>query len=240
MAVAYHAPIVKIVKHSPHRLPLLVVLALAAGLGACDTGDGKTLPDPTGTLPPPTVPATSTELPLDGVGTLASLPIESIEPGVTRGPLPVAADSFTLTAPWPDGAPIEAVNTCDAGDLSPALSWSNVPDGTVELAVVMVDESVGDGTPLVHWVMGGINPDAISLIEGDSPDGSIRGVNFFGNLGYNGPCPPPGDSAHFYRTTMYALNQRVELADGTSATDLLGFVQNVAIASADVTGTFER
>ena len=214
-----------------------LVVGLTIAATACDTGDGKTLPEPTGTLPPPTVATTTTELPLDGVGTLASLPIE---PLLDDAQLPAPVGPFGLTAPWLDGDQIEAINTCDGQDLSPALSWTAVPDGTVELAFVMVDESTGDGTPFVHWVVTGINPDALGIIEGDSPDGSIRGLNFFGNLGYNGPCPPPGDPAHVYRLTMYALNQQVELADGTASGDLLGFIQDVAIASADVTGTFQR
>jgi len=200
-------------------------------MAACDTGDGKTLPEPTGTLPPPTVPSTTTELPLDGVGTLASLPIE---------PLPAEPASFELVAPWPDGEGVEVINTCDGDDISPALSWNGVPDGTVELAVAMVDESVGDGTPFVHWVMAGISPNEPGLIEGDNPAGAIRGINFFGNVGYNGPCPPPGDPDHLYRITVYALNQQVEFADATPSEDLLGFIQAVAVASADVTGFFQR
>ena len=259
MSVAYDASLVSTLEHTQHpsgslsdrqraagpaqwgaprgllSFGVLVVLAIAAT--ACDTGDGKTLSEPTGTLPPPTVATTTTELPRDGVGTLASLPIEQLP---SDAELPAPIGPFNLIAPWFDGGNIEAINTCDGQDLAPALSWNSVPDGTVELAIVMVDESSGDGTPFVHWVMAGINPGALGLIEGDSPVGSIRGLNFFGNLGYNGPCPPPGDAAHVYRLTMYALNQQVELADGTSSGDLLGFVQNVAIASADVTGTFQR
>jgi Raf kinase inhibitor-like YbhB/YbcL family protein len=245
MPVAYDASLVSSFDHIQYRRGTVIqrrvvrqrILALGLSVGlafaaaACDTGDGKTLSEPTGTLPPPTVPPTTTELPLDGVGTLASLPIEQ---------LPAPVGTFDLIAPWIDGGQIEAINTCDGADVSPALSWNAVPDGTVELAVVMVDESVGDGTPFVHWVMAGINPNELGLIEGDNPVGSIRGLNFFGNLGYNGPCPPPGDPDHVYRLTVYALNQQMELADGTPSEDLLGFVQAVAIASADVTGTFQR
>jgi len=211
-------------------------VAFVLATAACDTGDGKALPEPTGTMAPPTVP-TTTELVRDGVGTLASLPIEPAPTGVV---LPAPVGAFALTAPWPEGAPIEAINSCNGQDLSPALSWTAVPEGTVELAVVLADESVGDGTPFIHWVMAGLNPNEISLIEGDTPGGAIRGLNSFGNVGYDGPCPPAGDSAHIYRLTVYALGQQVELADGTPSADLLGFIQTVAIGSADVTGTFAR
>ena len=214
-----------------------LALAFVCAVAGCDTGDGKVLPEPTGTVAPPTVPPSSTDPVRDGVGTLASLPIEPPPTGVE---LPAPVGDFAITAPWLEGAPIDVINTCDGQDLSPALSWTAVPAGTVELAFVMADESVGDGTPFIHWVMAGINPNEISLIEGDMPAGSILGVNSFGNLRYDGPCPPSGDAAHVYRITVYALSQQVELADGSPAEDLIGFIQNVALASADATGTFAR
>ncbi len=208
-------------------------------LAACDTGDGKALPDPTGTLPPPTVPPASTEPLLDGVGSLASVPADAgTSPEVPQAP--AAVGSFNLITPWIDGGTIDSINTCDGADLSPALSWTGVPDGTVELAISFVDESIDNGPPFIHWVVAGIDPADTAVIEGRVPIGAISGLNFFGNIGYNGPCPPPGDPAHTYRLTIYALNQQVELADGTAAADLLDFVQTVAVASADATGTLAR
>ncbi len=222
--------------------PVAAVAGLAMVLGllsACDTGDGKTLSEPTGTVPPPTVPPPATELPLDGTGTLASLPLESPVLNDT-GQLPVPSGPFSIAAPWIDAGPIDSINTCDGANLSPAISWTDVPEGTVELAVALVDESIDDGPPFIHWVLAGLNPAEISVFEGSTPLGAVQGLNFFGNVGYDGPCPPPGDPAHVYRLTIYALNQQTELADGTAAADLLDFVQTVAIASADVIGTFGR
>lgn len=215
------------------------VVAVVGLLGACDTGDGKTLPDPTGTVAPPTVPPPTTALPGDVDGTLASLPLES--PVSDSDALPPTSPSpFGIVAPWLDGGSIDPINTCDGDNLSPAMSWTGVPDGTIELAVALVDESIDNGPPFIHWVLAGLNPADISVIEGSTPLGAIQGLNFFGNIGYDGPCPPPGDPAHVYRLTIYALNQQVELADGTPATDLLNFVQTVAVASSDVTGTYVR
>jgi Raf kinase inhibitor-like YbhB/YbcL family protein len=208
-------------------------------LSACDTGDGKTLSEPTGTVAPQTVPPLDTELPLEGAGTLASLPLES--PVLDDGAqLPAPSGPFSIAAPWIDGGLIDLINTCDGANLSPAISWNDVPEGTIELAVALVDESIDDGPPFIHWVLAGLNPGDISVLEGSTPLGAVQGLNFFGNVGYDGPCPPPGDPAHIYRLTIYALNQQTELADGTAAADLLDFVQTVAIASADVTGTFAR
>ena len=213
-----------------------------AVLGACDTGDGKTLSEPTGTLPPVTIATTTTDLPLDGADPLASRPLDasSIDAPLPDDEVSPQPTPFGLIAPWVDAEPIDSINTCVGEDLSPALSWHDVPDGTVDLAITLVDESVDGGAPFVHWAIAGLSPSAGSLSEGMVPLGAIESVNSFGNVGFGGPCPPPGDPSHSYRLTIYALNQQVELADGTAAADLLGFVQNVAIASSDVTGTFAR
>jgi Raf kinase inhibitor-like YbhB/YbcL family protein len=170
---------------------------------------------------------------------LASLPIEVPEVPADAGD-DVAAESFRLIAPWLDGAPIDTLQTCDGVDLSPALSWTVPPDGTVELAIAMVDESVDAATPFVHWIVAGISPLDISVIEGGVPIGAVQAENSLGDIGYSGPCPPPGAPAHVYRLTIYALGQQVELADGAAAADLLGFVQDVSIGSAEVGGTYAR
>ncbi len=128
-----------------------------------------------------------------------------------------------------------------ASTLSPALSWGAVPAGTVEIAIAMVDDSaVSDGQPFVHWVIGGLDPAEIALVEGDVPLGALQALNFFGDVGYGGPCPPPGDGPHLYRITAYALNQQLELADGDLATEFLATIATISIASTDVTGIYQR
>jgi len=220
------------------RRTAIIIGCLA--LGACDVGDGKTLREPTGTLPPPTVPATTTELPRDGVGTLPSLPLEN--PVLSEQPtLPApTGGNFRLIAPWLDGGSIDPRHTCDGKGVSPTLSWADVPAGTVELAVSVIDDSVASATPTIHWVIAGISPSDISLIEANIPLGAVQATTSFDEVGFSAPCPITGSGIHEFKFTVYALNQQVELAGGTSAEDLLAFVQTVSSASADVIGTFER
>ena len=199
----------------------------------CDTGDGKTLrpvdPDTTTTS---TVPATV------DTAALPSLPLE--DAGLGSAP-PVADSGLQLYAPWQEGSPIDARYTCDGEDLSPALSWAAPPPGTVELAIALVDDSVApEGNPFVHWVIAGIDPAGISLVEGEVPAGALQATNSLGNVGWDGPCPPSGDPAHTYRLTMYALNQQSELADGTPADEMIGYLEAITIGSTDLTGTFQR
>ena len=209
-------------------------------LAGCDTGDGKTLREPKGTLPPPTMPAATTESPRDGVGTLASLPLQ--DPVLGDQPIlsaPVAGN-FRLIAPWLDGGSIDLRHTCYGEGVAPSLGWADVPAGTVELAVSVIDDSVASTTPIIHWVIAGINPNDISLAEANVPFGAVQATTSFNEIGFSAPCPIAGSGIHEYIFTVYALNQQVELGDSTPAEDLLTFVQTVSIASADVIGTFRR
>ncbi|MBV1894685.1 MAG: hypothetical protein KUG57_11590, partial [Ilumatobacteraceae bacterium] len=49
-----------------------------------------------------------------------------------------------------------------------------------------------------------------------------------------------GDDAHNYIFTIYALNMPLELADRTPATEFLDVIENAAIGSTDLTGSFQR
>jgi len=214
---------------------LFGLVASVGLLAACDAGDGKELRpvDPAAT--------TSSTVPLESVGgSTATLP--SVSYAVNSSlPTNAAPAIFEISAPWLDGAPIDSRFACDGLDIAPAVSWGTAPPGTVEIAIVMVDESaVSNGIPFVHWVIAGIQPDEITLIEGDVPEGAVQAINFFGDVGYGGPCPPIDDPAHNYKLTVYALNQPLELADRTPATEFLDAIENVAIGSTDLSGTFER
>ena len=194
---------------------------MAILVAGCDTGDGKQLQ------------------PYDPTDYPAPTPATSITPATEMSNSTV--ESFTLTAPWASGETIEDRHTCDGLDIAPALSWGGVPDGTVEIAITMVDDSaVSDGQPFVHWAITGLDPDEIALIEGDVPEGAVQALNFFGDVDYGGPCPPPGDNAHLYRFTAYALNTSLGLADGTLATEFLGAIAQATIRSTDLNGTYQR
>jgi Raf kinase inhibitor-like YbhB/YbcL family protein len=222
-------------------LTISIAGVAALALSSCDTGDGKQLKayDPAD-YPSQTVAPTSVDEfavdPIDPLGDLSG----DLSGEATVDPDGVV-EPFNLAAPWLDGADIDPRYTCDGADLAPALSWGAVPAGTVEIAIALVDDAaVSDGQPFVHWVIGGLDPAEIALVEGDVPLGAFQALNFFGDVGYGGPCPPPGADAHLYRLTAYALNQQLELADGDPATEFLDTIAMLTIASTDVTGFYQR
>ena len=211
---------------------MISICALGVVAAGCDTGDGKQLePYDPADYPPPVVETTIAE-------DLASELVVDPTVGADRE---VPVEPFSLAAPWLDGGDIDPRHTCDGMNVSPALSWGAVPEGTVEIAISLVDDSaVSNGEPFVHWVIGGLDPTEIAVVEGDVPATAVQALNFFGDVGYGGPCPPVGDEPHLYRLTAYALNQRLELADGDPATEFLDVIATLTIASADVTGFYQR
>jgi len=211
---------------------MISICVLGVIASGCDTGDGKQLkPYDPADYPPPVVETTIAEDLGSGL---------VVDP--TVGPeLQVPVEPFSLAAPWPDGGDIDPRHTCDGLDVSPALSWGAVPEGTVEIAISLVDDSsVSNGEPFVHWVIGGLDPNEIAVVEGDVPATAVQALNFFGDVGYGGPCPPVGDDPHLYRLTAYALNQQLELAEGVPATEFLDVIATLTVASVDVTGFYQR
>jgi Raf kinase inhibitor-like YbhB/YbcL family protein len=216
---------------------ICIAATAALLLVACDTGDGKQLqPYDPADFPSQTV-APTVEEQFD-VDPSAGFPLDPSDDAASQDG---TFEPFDLAAPWVDGGDIDPRYTCDGLDVAPAISWGAVPAGTAEIAVALVDDSaVSDGRPFVHWVIGGLDPAEIAVVEGDVPPGALQALNFFGDVGYGGPCPPPGDDPHLYRLTAYALNQQLELADGDPATEFLDIIATLTIASTDVTGFYQR
>lgn len=134
-------------------------------------------------------------------------------------------------------------HTCDGSDLSPALEWTGVPDGTHTLALISDDPDAPMGT-WVHWVLYNLPGDESGLPEGISPtetieQGALQGINDFGRIGYGGPCPPPG-KPHRYSFRLYALDEKVSLAPGASKRDLMRALENHILGQAELMGKYGR
>ncbi|NMD37562.1 MAG: YbhB/YbcL family Raf kinase inhibitor-like protein [Christensenellaceae bacterium] len=125
--------------------------------------------------------------------------------------------------------------------LSPPLTVSNIPEGTVALALTMIDP---DGGNWIHWIVANIPvedticeiPENASI---DWPEEIIQGKNDFRTVGYGGPTPPSG--VHRYVFTVYALSESLDLEAGfkLSAMKKLLSEENI-LAEATVTGTYSK
>jgi Raf kinase inhibitor-like YbhB/YbcL family protein len=226
---------------------LATVLTIVVVLSSCDTGDGKQL-QPFDPADYPQAAPTTLDAAVDtafdtafDAGLDAGTVLGGDDNASASLPEPAGAGAFSLIGPWGPGETIDPRHTCDGENVAPALSWGGVPDGTVEIAIAMFDDSaVSDGQPFVHWVIGGLDPGEIALGEADVPDGAVQALNFFGDVGYGGPCPSPGAAPHLYRLTAYALNTRLERADGTLATEFLDAIAIATLRSTDLSGFYQR
>ena len=120
---------------------------------------------------------------------------------------------------------------CHGDNVSPELSWENVPAGTQSFAVTIYDKDAPTGSGFWHWVIFNIpadvtelKSDAGSIAKGLAPAGAIQANNDGGMQGYMGPCPPPGP-IHEYLITVYALKTKLPL-DKNATAALAGFYMN--------------
>lgn len=113
--------------------------------------------------------------------------------------------------------------TCDGADVSPALRWSEPPEGTTSLALIMDDPDAPGGT-WYHWLLWNIPGHAGGIWEHVAttrtmPGGMVQGRNSFGKMGYGGPCPPQGQT-HRYFFHLYALDTQLTLPAGATHLEL--------------------
>jgi Raf kinase inhibitor-like YbhB/YbcL family protein len=147
---------------------------------------------------------------------------------------------FDVTSPaFPHGGPIPVGHTGDGDDTSPALAWTNVPEGAQELVVIAHDPDAPTTWGFTHWVLYGIRPDIGGLPEGGGGE-YTAGTNDFGHQGYDGPAPPPGHGAHQYYFHAYALRSPVGAGPGLRRAELLERIDDLIIEQARVIGTYER
>jgi hypothetical protein len=135
-----------------------------------------------------------------------------------------------------DGGQIPTPYTCDGPDSSPDLTWNQVPDGTIEIAIEMVDIDAN----LVHWVAWGLPPTTQSIALDSLPPDAKQAANSFGRRGYAGPCPPPRKGPHRYVFTVVAMRGHIALPDGAPANDALRTVGGLRLAQGAITGFYER
>jgi len=128
--------------------------------------------------------------------------------------------------------------TCDGENINPLLNIYNVPSTAKSLALI-VDDPDAPGKIWSHWVMWNMPPNLDKLPENSFPDGAIMGTNDFGNLRYDGPCPPGTDS-HRYEFKIYALDTILVLPGTTSKEDLEKAINGHVVDFFSLTGIYNR
>lgn len=129
-----------------------------------------------------------------------------------------AVQVMTLTTmAWPDGGQIPLKHTQVGEEVSPALSWTNVPETAASFVLMVhdLDATAGDGTSdALHWLVWNIPAASRALPEAvphgpQLPDGT-RQISLTGPY-YRGPAAPASGPPHHYVFELFALDAMIEV-----------------------------
>ena len=126
--------------------------------------------------------------------------------------------------------------TCDGDNVSPPLTFGDVPNKNKSLALIVDDPDAPMGT-WVHWLVWNVPPDVTGFSKGENI-AFPQGKNDFGKQEYGGPCPPSG--AHRYFFKLYALDTMLDLQPGASKKQLEKAMTGHVIEEAQLMRTYSR
>lgn len=156
-----------------------------------------------------------------------------------------------MSSVFEPGALIPEAYTCTGSDARPPLAWSTPPEGTRSLALTLAKL---DDTPpalvahlkgTVLWTVFNLPPSLQALPEDLSLEEDLQhhepqpmhGINYFGTVGYDGPCPPWGDPGR-YAFRIYALNITLDLDAGATSLDLFKAMTGHILAEGELVGAY--
>jgi len=154
------------------------------------------------------------------------------------------------TTAFPDGAQIPAKYTQAGEQVSPALTWTNTPAGTVTFLLHMHDIDVARNKTTddqAHWVVWNIPGTATGLPEGvpkgeTLPDGSHQ-ISATGPV-YRGPGAPATGPLHHYVFEIFALDTKLDVTATADAFEtraaVMKAVQGHILGKATYVGLFRR
>jgi hypothetical protein len=136
--------------------------------------------------------------------------------------------------------------TCQGPDVSPALEWSGVPEGTRSLVLIVDDPDAPDPAApkmtWVHWVLYNIPVATTGVAEGAGsgalPPGTGEGLNDWKRTGYGGPCPPIGRHRYFHK--LYALDTVLRGLGTPTKAQLERAMEGHVLARTELVGTYEK
>jgi Raf kinase inhibitor-like YbhB/YbcL family protein len=176
------------------------------------------------------------------------------ERGGQRGGAPGAGGGapplIMTTTAFPDGADIPVKYTQAGEQISPALTWTNVPAGTMSFLLHMHDMEVARNKTTddqVHWLVWNIPGTATGLREGipmgaKLADGSYQ-ISATGPV-YRGPGAGAAGPKHHYTFELFALDTKLDMPATGDAfetrTNLVKAIQGHILGKAVYMGLFRR
>jgi hypothetical protein len=136
--------------------------------------------------------------------------------------------------------------TCDGDDLSPEIDVGGVNTAiSKSLAIIVNDPDATSGGGFIHWIAWNLElvrliPENIAKTpEITFPLTGMQGINSFGKIGYNGPCPPRGRT-HRYYFKIYGVDTILSLAPGATKDELVEAMQGHIVQYGETFVTYGR
>lgn len=159
----------------------------------------------------------------------------------------IPPDLLDLMSPaFSHGGRLPTRFTADGPGISPPLVWSDVPDGTASLALIVEDPDAPAAKPLVHAVLWRIPPESRWLAEGSivpdgaGPEAGDVGRNSFLQEGWLPPDPPTGHGEHDYVFQLFALSEEPDLGPSPGRGAFVEALKDKVLAAGVLIGTYSR
>jgi Raf kinase inhibitor-like YbhB/YbcL family protein len=156
--------------------------------------------------------------------------------------------TLTTTA-FDDGGVIPAKYTQSSpSPVSPALTWTNVPDGTASFVLILHDPDTAlqkKTDDVLHWMAFNIPGTATGLAENvpanaTLADGTVQAKNLRGGVGFMGPGAGAQGPYHHYTFELFALDTKLTLGPDASRADVLAAINGHILGKAALVGRFHR
>lgn len=108
-------------------------------------------------------------------------------------------------------------------DISPQLSWSDLPEGTKSVAITCFDPDAPTGAGFWHWAVFNIPVSVHEISSGGEIEGSLSLKGDSGQRGYYGAQPPEGHGPHRYLFAVHAVDVDKLDIDPDATPTVLGF-----------------
>ena len=132
-------------------------------------------------------------------------------------------------------------STCDGADTSPAITWSNLPANTTQIAIFVITAGSVQGQLGqlgVNWGVANLDASTNGIPAGKPPAGAVVGVNSEGKRRYS-VCPAKGQTGNF-AVLVYALKHRISLKPGFDASTAREQVAGQALAGGVLVSHYQR
>lgn len=138
--------------------------------------------------------------------------------------------------------PVPDEYTCQGMDVSPMIEIQGL--NATSMAVI-VDDPDAPSAVFTHWLIWNIPP--MNVIPRaiakkatiNEPFIAVQGRNDFGEIGYAGPCPPPG-KPHRYFFRVFGLDRMLDLPAGAFAADLQKAMKGHVIQKGEAVASYGR